>query len=137
MQSFQAAATTFCGMVQAFLAQLDWMLLSRALGNMVAAVSGQPAKELQPLFQLPHMRLKLAQALFSADLRSVAAVAAEPEDRLAELLRLSQPFDVENRPGPPVKEGQEAPVCRWLLAARRLKGAANGVLEREDRKSVV
>lgn len=136
VQAFQASATMFCGMVQAFLTQLGWTLLAKALAAMVAAISGQPSKELQPLFQLPHVRLKLAQVLFAADLRSVAAVAAEPEARLAELLRLSQPFEAQQgraQQGDP-RAADADRAFRWLVAARRLKEAAHGVLEREDRQ---
>jgi hypothetical protein len=51
-------------------------LIPISLGQEVGGMlSGEPSKELRPLYQIPHMTLPLAKALYDADLKSAMAGA--------------------------------------------------------------
>jgi len=78
LQALQQSATSYAGMVQSFLTQLDWSLLARALEDAGIAVGGEQGKELVPLMQIPRLELSLARELYNSDVQTVAAVASEP-----------------------------------------------------------
>ena len=129
LQALQQAATSYAGMVQAFLQQLDWGLLARALEDAPAVLGGEQGKELLPLLQIRGLELALARALFEAELQSVAAVASEQEERLADIIRKVRPF-------PSTGGGASASdqLAFYDDAAVRLRQAARGVLAAEDRQ---
>ena len=129
LQALQQAATSYAGMVQAFLLQLDWGLLAKALEDAPTILGGEQGKELLPLLQIPRLELALARALFDVELQSVAAVASEPEERLADIIRKVRPF-----PSTDAGASLSDQLAFYDDAAMRLKEAARGVLTAEDRQ---
>jgi len=135
LQALQQSATSYAGMVQSFLTQLDWSLLARALEDAGIAVRGEQGKELVPLMQIPRLELSLARALYNSDVQTVAAVASEPEEHLADIIRKVRPFTAGKSAGSKGATGgvDLDELAFYDEAARRLRDAAQFVLAREDK----
>ncbi|GAB5030902.1 dna polymerase theta [Nannochloropsis oceanica] len=135
LQALQQSATSYAGMVKSFLTQLDWTLMVRALENAGIAVSGEKGKELVSLMQIPRLELSLARALYNADVQTVAAVASEPVEHLADIVRKVRPFTAAKSSGNKGVEGgvNQDELAFYDEAAHRLRDVAQFVLTREEK----
>jgi len=134
LQALQQSAASYVGMIQSFLTQLGWTLLSRALEEAGTAVGGEQVKELMPLMQIPRLELSLARALYDTDVRTVAAVCSEPVEHLADIIRKIRPFSAEKRGDGVAVPGLESDeMACYDEAARRLREAAHFVLKKGNK----
>ncbi len=130
LQALQQAASSYAGMITAFLTQLEWTLLARALEDAGTMVAGTGSRELVPLMQIPRLELSLSRALFDADIQTVAAVVSEPDERLASIIRTVRPFSSAGEKGNVDRGGE---LAFFDEAASRLRDAARAVLSREEK----